>query len=53
MDAYKAGGSKETDRILPRLQLLSVESSRTELGQLDLLAGLLTCKNKGNKNASA
>lgn len=52
MDAYKAGGLKYTDKILPSLQLLSFESSRTEWGQLDLVAGLLTCKNKGNKNAS-
>lgn len=51
MDDYKAGGLKYTDRILPSLQLLSVKSSRTEWGQLDLLAGLLTCKNKRNKNA--
>lgn len=52
MDDYKAGGLKYADRILPSLQLLSVKSSRTEWGQLDLLAGLLTCKNKRNKNAS-
>lgn len=50
MDAYRAGGLKHSDKVLPSLQLLSVESSGTGWGQLDLLV-YSPVKNKGNKNA--